>query len=178
MSDLATLVGTLTGQQAQTLFIPESHPTEPPSPQEPGTRLIDRVFASHFGYWMMAVPHHGRTLPSSSLYDVLLRTERERTLLSDFYSAVSNFGYLSGRLNRSSDAVKNAVKMNLNVMHGNPVFQGTRIPIYQIIEELADGTSLPDILEGYPSLTLEKIQTGLDFAASVVRIYDDQLPDR
>jgi len=151
---------------------------EPPSPQEAGTRLVDRVFASHFSYWM-AAPHHGRTqLPRSSLYDILLRTERERTPLSDFYSAVSNFGYLSGRLNRSSEAVRNAVEMNLNIMHGNPVFQGTRIPIYQIIEELADGTSLSDILEGYPSLTLEKIQTGLDFAASVVRIYDDQLPDR
>lgn len=68
--------------------------------------------------------------------------------------------------------------MNLNIMHGNPVFQGTRIPVYQIIEELADGTSLQDILEGYPSLTLEKIQTGLDFAASVVRIYDEQIPGR
>jgi uncharacterized protein (DUF433 family) len=177
MSDLATLVGTLTGQQAQTLVIPESYPLEPPSPQEQGTRLVDRVFASQYRQWM-AIPHHGRTQLPSSFYDILLRTERERTPLSDFYSAVSNFGYLSGRLNRSRDAVRNAVEMNLNVMHGNPVFQGTRIPLYQIIEELADGTSLPDILEGYPSLTLEKIQTGLDFAASVVRIYDDQLPDR
>ncbi len=167
MSDLLTFVGTPAGQQAQTLLIRESYSSELPSSQEPMTRLVDRVFASHYRQWA-TVPHHG-----SSLYDILLRTERERTPLSDFYSAVSNFGYLSGRLNRSSDAVRNSVEMNLNIMHGNPVFQGTRIPVYQIIEELADGTSLPDILEGYPSLTLDKIQTGLDFAASVVRIYDE-----
>jgi uncharacterized protein (DUF433 family) len=173
MSDLLTFLGTPAGQQAQTLLIPESYPMEPS--QEPTTRLADRVFASYFRQWA-AVPHQGLT--SSSLYDILLRTERERTPLSDFYSAVSNFGYLSGRLSRSSEAVRNAVEMNLNIMHGNPVFQGTRIPLYQIIEELADGTSLPDILEGYPSLSLEQVQRGLDFAASVVRIYDEQISDR
>ena len=68
--------------------------------------------------------------------------------------------------------------MNLQVMHGNPVFRGTRIPIYQIIEELADGTPLAEIPEGYPSLNMEQIQNGLDFAASVLRIYDDQVSNR
>jgi uncharacterized protein (DUF433 family) len=68
--------------------------------------------------------------------------------------------------------------MNLQVMHGHPVFQGTRILIYQIVEEPADGTPLGEIPEAYPSLTPEQIQRGLDFVASVLRIYDEQIPNR
>ena len=58
-------------------------------------------------------------------------------------------------------------------MHGNPVFKGTRVPLYRIIEELADGTKLEELINGYPSLNLEQIQVGLDFAAFLLRIYDD-----
>lgn len=93
-------------------------------------------------------------------------------------SVASNFGYLRRRLKASSDAVKNSVDMNLQIMHGNPVFRGTRIPIYQVIDELADGTPLREIPKGYPSLTVEQIQNGLDFAASVLRIYDEQISNR
>jgi uncharacterized protein (DUF433 family) len=123
--------------------------------------------------YVMAVPHHGQMESKTFSLYYLGTTEVEPTVQFNLTSGISNFGYLSERLKRSNDAVRNAVEMDLNIMHGNPVFQGTRIPLYQIIEELADGTSLLDILEGYPSLTSEKIQTGLDFAASVVRIYDE-----
>ncbi len=114
-------------------------------------------------------------LTRESLYNNLLRITPEgyRGELTD-----SNYTYLRRRLNASSETVKNTVNMNLQVMHGNPVFRGTRIPIYQIIEELADGTPLAEIPEGYPSLNMEQIQNGLDFAASVLRIYDDQVSNR
>jgi uncharacterized protein (DUF433 family) len=176
MSSLLAFVSTPGGQQTQILLTEETV-VMAPSSQEPRTRLTDRFVFSGFGQ-LAEVPHHGRSELRSSFYDELLRLRSERTSQSDFYLAVSNFGYLSGRLKHSSDVIRNAVEMDLNIMHGNPVFQGTRIPVYQIIEELADGTSLPDILEGYPSLTLEKVQKGLDFAASVVRIYDEQIPGR
>ena len=126
----------------------------------------------------VTIPHHGRAESGTfSLYNLTI-PEDEPTPQFNLHSVVSNFGYLRERLSHSSDAVKNVVEMNLNIMHGNPVFRGTRIPIYQIIEELADGTPLDELVEGYPSLTLAQIQGGLDFASSVVRIYDDQLSDR
>jgi uncharacterized protein (DUF433 family) len=58
-------------------------------------------------------------------------------------------------------------------MHGNPIFQGTRVPVYQVIEELADGTRLEELPECFPSLSHQTIQAGLDFAIRLLRIYDD-----
>ncbi len=170
MSDLLTLVSTPSGHaQMQrlsgTTFIP---PGSGKTAIYVGTGIAS----------LLTVPHHGQMEHKTVSLYYYGRSEVEPTVQFNLTSDISNFGYLSERLKHSNDAIRNAVQMDLNIMHGNPVFQGTRIPVYQIIEELADGTSLPDILEGYPSLTLENIQTGLDFAASVVRIYDDQLSDR
>ncbi len=49
--------------------------------------------------------------------------------------------------------MKAEIHSDPDIMHGNPVFKGTRIPVYQIIEAIEDGDSEQDILEGYPSLT-------------------------
>ncbi len=107
----------------------------------------------------------------------MLQPGKERTQQPEIYWAHSNFQYLYRKLSASSDEVGNAVAMDVRIMHGNPVFRGTRIPIYQIIEELTDGTTLSEIMQGYPSLTVELVQHGLDFAASLLRIYDEQIPD-
>jgi uncharacterized protein (DUF433 family) len=170
MNDLLSFVNTPAGQHSQmqhlggATFIPAG-----------SGKMAIFVGA---GASLMAVPHHGLTeMQATSPYD-LLTVDVADTLQYNLYSVVSNFGYLRERLRHSSEAVKNVVEMNLNIMHGNPVFRGTRIPIYQIIEELADGTPLHELVEGYPSLTLAQIQCGLDFASSVVRIYDDELSDR
>ncbi len=115
----------------------------------------------------------------------LFQSQRARTQQPDFASqeytilhwAHYNFQYLYRKLTAASDEVRDAVTIDVGVMHGNPVFRGTRIPIYEIVEELADGTPLQEIQQGYPSLTVDLIQYGLDFAASLLRIYDEQIPD-
>ena len=85
----------------------------------------------------------------------------------------SSIQFLQRKLGFSSESVRSTIVIDARVMHGNPVFKGTRIPLYQIIEELAGGTRLQELPESYPSLTVEQIQRGLDFAASLLRIYDD-----
>lgn len=85
----------------------------------------------------------------------------------------SSFQFLRQKLSASPPNVQEAVSIQSGIMHGNPVFEGTRIPLYQVIEELADGTSLEELGEGYPSLDKEHITAGLDFVASLLRIYDD-----
>jgi uncharacterized protein (DUF433 family) len=55
------------------------------------------------------------------------------------------------------------------IMLGKPCFKGTRIPVYLILEKLAYGESGTEILEGYPSLTLESIKAALFFAVDPVR---------
>jgi len=87
----------------------------------------------------------------------------------------SNLLFLQKKLALAPTQIADAVSIDPVVMHGNPVFRGTRVPIYQVIEELADGTPFDQLVDGYPSLDPEKIRRGLDFAASVLRIYDDEI---
>ena len=42
-----------------------------------------------------------------------------------------------------------------DVMHGTPVFSGTRVPVKTLFEYLESGESLDDFLEGFPSVTRE-----------------------
>lgn len=39
------------------------------------------------------------------------------------------------------------------VMHGTPVFRGTRVPVETLFEYLEHGDSLDDFLEGFPSVS-------------------------
>lgn len=43
------------------------------------------------------------------------------------------------------------------IMGGTPVFRGTRIPVDLIADMLAQGATIEDLLEGYPSLTRQRI---------------------
>lgn len=39
------------------------------------------------------------------------------------------------------------------VMHGTPVFRGTRVPVKTMFEYLENGESLDDFLEGFPTVS-------------------------
>jgi uncharacterized protein (DUF433 family) len=43
------------------------------------------------------------------------------------------------------------------IMRGTPVFKATRIPVDLVADMLAQGATVEEILEGYPTLTKEKI---------------------
>lgn len=57
------------------------------------------------------------------------------------------------------------------IMDGLPVFAGTRIPVYIILDYLAEGLSVEDILKDYPSLNKDKIRMALKFANLVTSIH-------
>ncbi|MEX2301680.1 MAG: DUF433 domain-containing protein [Bryobacterales bacterium] len=44
------------------------------------------------------------------------------------------------------------------IMSGAPVYRGTRIPIHLVADMLAQGASVEEILEGYPSLDRTKVE--------------------
>lgn len=52
-------------------------------------------------------------------------------------------------------------------MHGLPCLQGTRIPVYVILDNLAAGESAETILEQYPSLRPEHIPAAIAYAAEL-----------
>lgn len=55
------------------------------------------------------------------------------------------------------------------IMYGKPCIKGTRIPVDLILDKLAAGQSMEDLLEGYPQLTLADILACLKFGADAVR---------
>jgi len=55
------------------------------------------------------------------------------------------------------------------VMLGKPVFCGTRITVEFILERLAQGAAVDELLRSHPTLTHEHIKAALAYAVSVVR---------
>jgi uncharacterized protein (DUF433 family) len=52
-----------------------------------------------------------------------------------------------------------------NVLFGKPAIKGTRIAVEHILDELAGGTTIEELLEEYPRLSSEAIYAALAFAA-------------
>jgi uncharacterized protein (DUF433 family) len=55
------------------------------------------------------------------------------------------------------------------IMLGKPVITGTRITVELILDKLAAGRSVEDILKSYPHLTEEGIRAAIAYAADVLR---------
>ena len=51
------------------------------------------------------------------------------------------------------------------ILFGKPVVKNTRIPVDLILEKLAAGNSIDDLLQAYPNLTQDGIRACLLFAA-------------
>ena len=59
------------------------------------------------------------------------------------------------------------------ILDGKPVIAGTRISVELILEKLAAGWSISEILENYPELTIEDIRAALYFAKKVLeKLYE------
>jgi uncharacterized protein (DUF433 family) len=48
-----------------------------------------------------------------------------------------------------------AVVRDPEIMHGTPVFRGTRVPVQTLFDYLEGGESLEDFLEGFPTVSRE-----------------------
>ena len=56
-----------------------------------------------------------------------------------------------------------------DIMMGKPVVAGTRITVELILEKLAAGEEIAQIINAHPQLTLKAIQAALSFAAEVLK---------
>ncbi len=61
------------------------------------------------------------------------------------------------------------IRSDPSVMMGKPVITGTRITVESILEKLAAGESVQQLLEAHPRLTTEGIKAALAFAARALR---------
>jgi uncharacterized protein (DUF433 family) len=68
------------------------------------------------------------------------------------------------------------VAVHPDICNGKPVVRGTRITVQTVLEFLAAGDSIEDVLEEYPSLTREDVQACLDYASKVMGNHYSVLP--
>ena len=49
---------------------------------------------------------------------------------------------------------------------GEPVFRGTRVTLRTVLASLAEGESVEEILDAFPSLSAENVRAAIAFAAA------------
>lgn len=65
--------------------------------------------------------------------------------------------------------MNNRIEINPKIMMGKPVIKGTRIPVYVILNLLAEGYNFDAIIREYPGLTQKDILAVLEYAAKVTK---------
>ena len=65
--------------------------------------------------------------------------------------------------------MENLIESNPKIMFGKPVIKGTRITVELILEQLAAGESIENILTQHPHLTKEKVSSAVRFALQNLR---------
>jgi uncharacterized protein (DUF433 family) len=61
------------------------------------------------------------------------------------------------------------ITVDPNVCHGNACLKDTRITVSVVLDNLAAGLSIEEILRSYPSLKQESILAALSYAAELTR---------
>lgn len=61
------------------------------------------------------------------------------------------------------------IAVSPDVCNGRPVIRGTRIAVQSILEYLAAGDSVQDVLDEFPTLSAEDVQACLVYASKLMR---------
>ena len=60
---------------------------------------------------------------------------------------------------------KELIECNVKILSGKPVIKGTRISVAYILQCIASGMTVDDILRGHPHLTREGVLAAFDYVA-------------
>ena len=66
------------------------------------------------------------------------------------------------------------ISMDPRVMHGQAVIAGTRVPVSVVLDCIADGVTVEELLADYPALTAEGIRAAAAYGALLAR--DELVP--
>lgn len=60
------------------------------------------------------------------------------------------------------------ISVDSKVLTGKPVIKGTRVPVDLVLDKIAGGASVDDILTDFPSLTADSVKAALYYAKNLV----------
>ena len=66
------------------------------------------------------------------------------------------------------DSIKNIISIDSEVLGGQPVFKGTRVPVESLFLNLEKGISLDEFLEDFPTVSREQAVSILEIAEKIV----------
>jgi len=66
--------------------------------------------------------------------------------------------------------------VNPDICNGKPVINGTRITVQTVLEFLAAGDSVDDVLQEYPALKREDVHACLDYASKLMANHYSVVP--
>lgn len=61
------------------------------------------------------------------------------------------------------------IQIDPRICHGKACVRGTRIPVSQVVQYLANGETVEGILAAHPELTTEDVRACLAYAAELTR---------
>ena len=61
------------------------------------------------------------------------------------------------------------ITVDPNVCHGKACIKGTRVMVSVVVDNIAAGRPMDDIVRSYPSLTREGIEAAIRYAAELTR---------
>jgi len=64
----------------------------------------------------------------------------------------------------------NRITLLPEICHGKPTIRGLRYPVENMLELLASGMTIEDILKDYPDLEKEDLLACLEYAARVIQV--------
>jgi uncharacterized protein (DUF433 family) len=68
--------------------------------------------------------------------------------------------------------IQKVININQDILSGQPVFTGTRVPVESLFDHLEAGVTLDDFLEDFPSVSKEQAVALLDVANKIVTSKD------
>lgn len=69
--------------------------------------------------------------------------------------------------------IYNRIEINPKIMLGKPVVKGTRIPVYLVLNLLANGYTMQKVIKAYPDLKQKDIQACLEYASQFLKFQEE-----
>lgn len=64
--------------------------------------------------------------------------------------------------------IKDYINIDKEILSGNPVFRGTRVPIQALFDHLETGVSLDEFLDDFPTVKKEQAIAVIEIASKIL----------
>lgn len=69
-----------------------------------------------------------------------------------------------------SSQLSERITINVDICHGKPTIRGLRYPVVNMLELLASGMTIEELLEDYPDLEKEDFLACIEYAARLTNV--------